>query len=183
MHRRGFILASGAVLVAGCDTTTTPQAVPRPAPVAASAAAAEVTGVQAMQIVDVNIVERRGGGRPFNYGGLDPQRVQGVLASKTKSALNRANPAGTRPTRADVTLSAIVIATKGGRQAAYDSVIIAKADFIDVATGQKVGTGRFGAQATYRPAFLGGADKVLSPEQELELITTHSTNELAKQVF
>jgi len=136
-----------------------------------------------MRIVGVDVVEKRGGGRPFIYAGFAPQKVHGVLGAKVQANLNAANPAGSRPTRAVVTLSAIKIAQKGGRKADYDSVIIAKADFIDVETGAKIGEGRLGAQATYRPGFLGSQDKVLTPEQELQMITTHSAQVLAKQVF
>ncbi len=196
MERRTFILALGATALAGCDEgvptadrrTREPvygTGVVKPSdPAPTYSPGPPASSYADMKLTDVRIQVNRGMGRPFQYGGFSPDHVHSVLASKLRSVINAANPGGTRAARAEVKLSSITIATKGGRKPAYDSVIIASATFFDVATGAQIG-GRenLGAQASYRPAFLGGQDRVLSPQQELELITTHSVSALARKIY
>jgi hypothetical protein len=184
MLRRTFLFTAAAGLMTGCQTTTQPAATLSTTPPKLVPASSDKLTVSGMKIVAVEVVLNPGMGRPFRYAGLPPAKVHETLARKVQAALNGANPSGIRPAKAVVKLSAVTIADATPNQKAYDSAILASARFYDQETGAKIGEGgALGAQATYRPSFLAGQDRVLSPEQELELITTHGATVLAKRIF
>lgn len=186
-----MLLAMG--VLAGCQTTTAPSqpakdAANTSAPVTSTntgsvASVSEATVAQA-HVVDVEVVVNHKAIGVISFGDLNEAIFVERLDSKATRILGAANPGGAVKAKAVITVNSVIIASKNVRAKAYDSVIGAHAQLFDTATGLKIG-GKFqlGLQATYRPALAGGRDRVLSPEQELELITTHSVTKLKENMY
>ncbi len=164
-NRRNFVLAGVLAVLAGCAQT---QLV-------------DVGTASSLRVTEVSVTTRVA----RKNTAIPKQRILDTVQAKSFAALSRANPAGNRPVRAEVTVNQFYIANAGAGilLGSTQSGMNTEVSLYDAVTGELVKANMLVLGGTEARPTIFGAAAIKSPEQELDIITDDLARNMKIAIF